>query len=353
MARPRWYGRVVETLDDFIDIVKLVFDPNNIHVPPPYLFYDVLFKNLKNKVSYSIDDNITEQQRSDARENLGVGFLVPDGLLTLGTLTFPTQTEVIASGYTYRLNGITLSTGSQMLTILPPDNTYTRIDVIAGDENGVIHYFSGTADINVPFPTIPQTMILLDTFLVNPDASIIVEPPTAPAESPFNQIYVTGPSGNQGTNVYAKIFELEPRPNQSYQFQITILTNSTDYNADFSRNGLLMANMYFRNSVELTSSNSDFLTIGNHIRPGDFIVTQDGNNLITVWSRRTAQSQRTYYKYLIHNANTPFSALLNLQNYESLDLEEYVSYFNFEMFTRIIVSDTAPADTSLLWYDTN
>jgi hypothetical protein len=55
MARPRWYGRLVDTFEDFMDVLKLVFEPSNIHVPPPYLFYDLLDKKFK-RIEKDIND---------------------------------------------------------------------------------------------------------------------------------------------------------------------------------------------------------------------------------------------------------------------------------------------------------
>lgn len=353
MARLKWFGNILETYADWMRVMRQEFQPNESKIATPYIFFELLELVFSNKVSYDGDDGATEAMQKVARENIGVDQFVPDGLLVQGDLTFPTTTSAIVTDYTYRLNGITHDTGTQNLTILAPDGTYARVDAISGDAYGNVTYHAGTAAANSPFPTIPQGELLLDSFLVNTDGSIIVNPPPPPATDPFNTIYVTGPGGAQ-LNSYSMMMEFTPRNNRSYMFQIHVLGESDDYSDPFySRNGALLVSMTFGNSTTLSSLNIELISIGDHIRSGDFVIHQDtgDNDIIRLYSKRVTPGQRTYYKWGIHNANTPFDAMVTMQNYQSFTPD--ASTFYFTPFTRIHVGTTPPTDTSLLWYDTN
>lgn len=96
-----------------------------------------------------------------------------NGVLVVGSLDITSTTSATLEDWAWVVNFAVQQSGEQTLTILPPDEDFTRVDFFHGDDQGVIHYTPGDldGDGNSVFPDIPDNHIILRKVLRNPDGS--------------------------------------------------------------------------------------------------------------------------------------------------------------------------------------
>lgn len=88
----------------------------------------------------------------------------PDGILTIGTMSFNSATYVatVTSPFVYRLNNVnhTLTNGMN-ITLDPRDPTYPRIDLIYATTSGTLGKVTGVAGVDYQAPDLPPNTILI------------------------------------------------------------------------------------------------------------------------------------------------------------------------------------------------
>ncbi|WBL42400.1 hypothetical protein PBT90_16815 [Algoriphagus halophytocola] len=125
------------------------------------------------------------QRTNDLRREIDESNRLKTGVLSPGTLDFPTTTSAALDLTVWAINYQIFQPGPVALPVTAPHASFPRPDIFTGDDEGNINYYPGTIDAegNAQLPIVPEGEVLLRQVTRHPNGDVDVDDSTpSPSE---------------------------------------------------------------------------------------------------------------------------------------------------------------------------